>query len=343
VKHSGVQAGLLAAVLFGAGTPVAKILLNDTSPWLLAGLLYIGSGIGLGVIRVLRRAPRVRLARGEVPYLAGSIFFGGMLGPVLLMVGLTNLPATGASLLLNAEAVFTAAVAWVVFREHVSARTALGMLAIVAGAVVLALSSDVTFGSMWPSLAVIAACLSWAIDNNLTRRVSHVDAMWTAAIKGGVAGPVNLALALLLGASLPSVGNVAAAMVVGFFAYGVSLVLFIVSMRHLGTARAGAYFSVAPFFGAVLAVSLGEPVTWPLIIAAVLMGIGVWLHVTEHHEHEHNHEPITHEHMHVHDSHHQHPHDEPVQAGTRHSHPHTHDAVTHTHAHFPDSHHRHDH
>ncbi|MGA7147944.1 MAG: DMT family transporter [Microbacterium sp.] len=343
MKHTGVQAGLLAAILFGAGTPIAKMLLDDTSPWMLAGLLYIGSGVGLGIYRLIRRAPRVRLARGEVPYLAGAILFGGVLGPVLLLVGLTNLPATGASLLLNAEAVLTAVIAWVVFREHVSARTAIGMLVIVAGAVVLAVPTGVEFGSVWPSLAVLAACLCWAVDNNLTRRVSHVDATWTAAIKGGVAGPVNLALALLLGASLPALGNVLAAMTVGLFAYGVSLVLFIVSMRHVGTARAGAYFSIAPFFGAALAVALGEPVTVPLMIAAALMGVGVWLHVTERHQHTHTHEPITHEHMHTHDDHHDHEHDEPVPVGARHSHVHTHAPLTHDHPHFPDTHHRHRH
>ena len=343
MKHTGVQAGLLAAILFGAGTPIAKMLLDDTSPWMLAGLLYIGSGIGLGALRLIRRAPRVRLERAAVPYLAGAILFGGVLGPVLLLVGLINLPATGASLLLNAEAVLTAVIAWVVFREHVSVRTAAGMLVIVAGAVVLAVPSGVQLGSIWPSLAVIGACLCWAIDNNLTRRVSHVDAMWTAAVKGGVAGPVNLALALLLGASLPAMGNVLAAMTVGFFAYGVSLVLFIVSMRHVGTARAGAYFSTAPFFGAVLAVALGEQITVPLVIAAALMALGVWLHVTERHSHAHTHEPLTHEHVHTHDEHHQHDHDEPVPAGVRHSHVHTHDALTHEHPHFPDAHHRHGH
>jgi drug/metabolite transporter (DMT)-like permease len=343
VKHTGVQAGLLAAILFGAGTPIAKTLLDSTTPFMLAGLLYIGSGVGLGVYRLIRRAPRVRLERAEIPSLAGAILFGGVIGPVLLLIGLTNLPATGASLLLNAEAVLTAVIAWVVFREHVSLRTAIGMLVIVAGAVVLAVPNGVELGSVWPSLAVIGACLAWAIDNNLTRRVSHVDATWTAAIKGAVAGPVNLTLALLLGASLPAIGNILAATIVGFFAYGVSLVLFIVSMRHVGTARAGAYFSIAPFFGAALAVVLGEPLTVPLIIAAALMGLGVWLHVTERHRHVHTHDVITHEHMHTHDEHHQHDHDEPVPAGTRHSHVHSHEPITHEHPHFPDAHHRHRH
>lgn len=343
LRNVGVQAGIASALLFGAGTPVAKLLLDSVSPWLLAGLLYAGSGLGLGLYRVIRRLPRVRLGRGELLPLAGAIFFGGMLGPVLLMFGLSNMPASGASLLLNAEGVFTALLAWFVFRENFDRRIALGMLAIVAGAVVLSVPGGVALGTVLPSLAVLGACLSWGIDNNLTRKVALNDATWLAAIKGGVAGPVNLALAFLLGAQFPAVGNIAAAMVVGFFAYGVSLVLFIVAMRHVGTARAGAYFSVAPFFGAALALALGEAITIPLVIAGLLMALGVWLHLTERHEHGHTHEPITHDHWHVHDGHHEHDHDEPVAPGIRHRHAHTHEAITHTHDHYPDSHHRHEH
>jgi drug/metabolite transporter (DMT)-like permease len=343
LRHVGVQAALAAAILFGAGTPIAKLLLGSVSPWMLAGLLYAGSGIGLGLYRLIARPGRVRLARRDLLPLAGAIGFGGVLGPVLLMFGLSAMPATGASLLLNAEGVFTALLAWFVFKENFDRRVALGMAAIVVGAIVLSVPTGAELGSVWPSLAILAACLSWGIDNNLTRRISLTDASWLAAVKGGVAGPVNLAIAFLLGAQLPSALHVGGAMVVGFFAYGVSLVLFIVAMRHLGTARAGAYFSIAPFFGALLAVLLGAAVTIPLVIAAVLMAIGVWLHLTERHEHAHTHEAITHDHGHVHDEHHQHEHPEPVAAGTRHAHEHTHEAITHAHAHYPDAHHRHDH
>ena len=341
LSHRGVQAALLAAALFGAGTPLAKLLLGDVSPWMLAGLLYCGSGVGLALLRLARRAPRVRLAGGEWLPLAGAVLFGGIIGPVLLMVGLANLPASGASLLLNAEGVFTALLAWVVFRENFDRRVLLGMIAIVAGAVVLSVPVGADLGSPWPSLAVLGACLAWGLDNNLTRKVALTDASWLAAVKGSVAGPVNLALAFALGAHLPAAGNIAAALVVGFFAYGVSLVLFIVGMRHVGTARAGAYFSVAPFFGALLALALGEPFTWPLLIAGALMALGVWLHLTEPHAHPHHHEPISHDHWHTHDAHHRHDHPAPVPDGTRHSHVHTHEAISHTHDHFPDVHHRH--
>ncbi|GAA2017380.1 DMT family transporter [Nakamurella flavida] len=357
LTHPGVQAALVAAVLFGAGTPLAKQLLGAVDPWLLAGLLYTGSGIGLGLYRVVRRSPQVRLTRAERWPLAGAVVAGGMLAPVLLMVGLTQLPATGASLLLNAEGVFTAVLAWVVFRENVDRRVALGMLLIVAGAVVLTVAGGVQVGSLLPSLAVLGACLCWGIDNNLTRRVALTDASFLAAVKGLVAGPVNLLLAFTLGAALPPVGAAVGAMAVGLVAYGVSLVLFIVGLRHVGTARAGAYFSVAPFFGAVLAVVLGEAVTWALVAAGLLMAVGVWLHLQERHDHPHTHEVLTHEHWHTHDDHHDHEHG-PGDGGAwdgrvgtaagsgravRHRHEHTHPAQTHSHPHYPDSHHPHRH
>lgn len=342
LAQRGVQAALVSAALFGAATPLAKLLLGDISPWLLAGLLYCGSGLGLTLWRVLRRTPRVRLARHDWWPLAGAVIAGGMVAPVLLMVGLAGMPASGASLLLNAEGVFTAVLAWVVFRENVDRRILLGMVAIVAGAVVLSVPTGAALGSLWPSLAILGACLAWGLDNNLTRAVALTDATWLAAVKGTVAGPVNLALAFALGASLPPPGAVASALAVGFVAYGVSLALFIVGMRHVGTARAGAYFSIAPFFGAVVAVALGEPVTWPLVVAGALMGLGVWLHLTERHAHHHAHDAVTHDHRHTHDDqHHDHHPGAQVAPGLRHRHEHTHDAVEHTHEHFPDAHHRH--
>ncbi|MCW2747009.1 MAG: EamA/RhaT family transporter [Nocardioidaceae bacterium] len=339
--HPGVRAALAAAVLFGAGTPCAKILLSDVSPVMLAGLLYIGSGAGMTAIRLAKRAPRVRLTADDRLPLAGAIVFGGVLGPVLLLLGLSSMPASGASLLLNAEGVFTALLAWFLFRENVDRRIALGMVAIVAGAAILSVPSGTQFSSVWPALAILAACACWGLDNNLTRKVSLHDATWLVAIKGVVAGLVNLALALVVGAHVPSAGYVGAAMVVGFFAYGVSLVLFIVALRHLGTARAGAYFSAAPFFGALLAIAVGDPLTVPLIIAGLLMAVGIALHLTEKHAHHHTHVALEHEHWHSHDEHHRHEHAESVSAGAWHVHGHVHQPITHAHQHYPDVHHRH--
>jgi len=339
------MAALGAALLFGAGTPLAKALLADVDPWLLAGLLYLGSGVGLTMVRVLRpTSARVRLARGEWRWLALAVAFGGVMGPVLLMFGLVGMPASGAALLLNAESVFTAVIAWVVFRENVDRRVFIGMLAIVAGAVFLSWPARADFGDMLPALAVLGACLCWGIDNNLTRKVSLADAGWITSVKGLSAGATNLVLAFAFGAAWPAWPAVGSALIVGFFAYGVSLVLFVIGLRHLGTARTGAYFGVAPFFGTLLAVLiLGETVTLQLTVAGALMALGVWLHLTERHEHEHVHSALEHEHEHTHDEHHRHTHAEPIAPDAEHSHRHRHEPMTHRHPHFPDAHHRHEH
>lgn len=334
---------MLAAALFGAGTPLAKVLLAGISPWMLAGLLYLGSGLGLATLRLMRQAPPAHLQAGEWSWLAGAVMMGGVVGPVLLMFGLTAMPASGAALLLNAEGVFTALLAWFVFRENFDLRIALGMLTIVAGAVVLSWPGQAKFGALWPALAVLGACLAWGVDNNLTRKVFLADATWVAMVKGLAAGSMNLTIALTLGAPLPSMGVLAGAAILGFLSYGISLALFVVALRHLGTARTGAYFSVAPFFGAVLAVLiLDEPVTSTLLVAGGLMGLGVWLHIIERHVHTHGHLPLEHEHEHEHDVHHyHHPLGDP--APVRHTHRHRHDPMTHSHEHYPDEHHRHSH
>ena len=342
-RQAGVPAALGAALLFGAGTPLAKWLLEGVSPWLLAGLLYLGSGLGLALYRRLIHAPAVRLPRNDLAWFAGAILAGGIVGPVLLMIGLTGMPASGASLLLNAEGVFTAVLAWFAFKENFDRRIALGMGAIVAGAAVLSWHGEARFAGLWPTLAILGACFAWGIDNNLTRKISLTDATWIASVKGLVSGGINLMLAVSLGAAMPALPNVAGALALGFLAYGVSLALFVIGLRHLGTARTGAYFSVAPFFGALLAVLMGEPVTMPLLIAGALMALGTWLHLTERHEHEHDHMEGWHDHEHVHDEHHQHQHEVPVAPGTKHHHLHWHGPLTHIHSHFPDAHHRHRH
>ncbi|MBI4900832.1 MAG: DMT family transporter [Actinobacteria bacterium] len=338
-----MRSGLASALLFGVSAPLAKVLLGDVSPWLLAGLLYCGSGLGLLVYRRLTRRRFVPLPRGDVASFAGAVLAGGVVAPVLLMLGLSAMPASGASLLLNAEAVFTAVLAWVVFHEHLDRRILLGMVAIVLGAAVLSVPYGVQLGTPLPALAIVAACACWGLDNNLTRKVALNDPTLLAALKGAVAGPVNLVLALALGGRLPSVPVLGGALALGFLSYGLSLVLFIGALSRVGTARAGAYFAVAPFVGAVVSVAMGEPVTWSLVLAGALMAVGVWLHLTESHGHEHTHEAVTHTHGHTHDRHHDHGHDQAVPRGTWHTHEHTHQPVTHSHEHYPDAHHRHRH
>jgi drug/metabolite transporter (DMT)-like permease len=349
-RTRGVQAALGSAILFGAGTPIAKLLLADVTPWMLAGLLYAGSGIGLGLYRLARRAPRVRPRAREWVPLAGAILSGGVAAPVLLFVGLSHLPASGASLLLNAESVFTALIAWWVFRENRGPRVVVGFAAIVGGATVLAASSGVDVVGAWPSGAVLAACLLWGADNNLTRAVSRLDAVWLAALKGSVAGAVNLSLAFALGSRLPGAAQVLASMALGLAAYGVSLVLFIVALRKVGTARAGAYFAVAPFLGALVALALGDPVTLPLAAAGLLMVAGVWLHVTERHDHLHWHPPTTPHEAHTHDEFdersdeaHGEARSDAADGAEEHRHAAAHAALRHRHGHYPDSAHRHMH
>ena len=351
---------LLAAALFGITTPLAKALLGSVSPFMLAGLFYLGSGSGLAIVLLLRRVAAHRndasashdpghdpvqnpLRIAELPWLAGAIAAGGVAAPALLMLGLGTTPAATSALLLNLEGVLTALIAWFCFRENFDAQIALGMVAIVAGGVLLS----------WPgahagvapgALLVAGACLCWAIDNNLTRKVSTNDAMVIACTKGLVAGPVNIGVALAAGAHWPAWHVASGAMAVGFAGYGVSLVLFVVALRHLGTARTGAYFSVAPLFGVALSLLLWpERAALTFWLALALMAFGVWLHVRERHDHAHTHEPLEHTHAHRHDAHHQHEHDFAWDGSEPHTHPHRHAPITHSHAHYPDVHHRHAH
>ncbi len=345
---TGVAFALVAAALFGASTPFAKLLLGEgVAPVLLAGLLYIGSGCGLmlwWLVRARRGTSEASLARADLPWLAGAVASGGVAGPVLLMLGLATTPASTASLLLNLEGVFTALLAWFVFKENFDRRIALGMLAIAAGGVVLSWAGRPEAGVPWGPLAVAGACLCWAIDNNLTRQVSSADPVQIAATKGAVAGAVTTGIALAAGAKVPEVPVVLGAAVVGFVGCGVSLACFVLALRHLGTARTGAYFSTAPFVGAAVSlVVFREGVSWPLVAAGALMGLGVYLHLTERHDHDHDHEEMVHEHAHVHDEHHQHAHGPDDPPGEPHTHPHRHAPMRHSHPHYPDLHHRHEH
>lgn len=344
---SGPPLALGSAVLFGASTPFAKVLLGSVDPWLLAGLLYLGSGLGLAVLligrRLMGRAREAPLRPADIPWLAAVVFFGGILGPILLMSGLSLSTASAASLLLNLEGLATMAIAWVVFRENVDRRLFIGAMSILAGSIVLTWEGG-AFAFNLGAIAIAAACVCWGIDNNLTRKISAADPVVTSAIKGLGAGAVNFLLALSAGAYSPPAASIAAAALLGFFSYGMSLVLFVLALRHLGTARTGAYYSTAPFVGAAIAILLlDEPVTIQLAIGAALMGTGVWLHLTERHEHVHVHEHMAHAHRHVHDEHHQHEHGPDDPPGEPHSHWHEHPQLVHRHAHYPDLHHRHRH
>lgn len=338
---------LAAAALFGASTPLAKSLGLGLSPVMLAGLLYLGSGLGLAGVRLIRDRgwKPAGLAPSEWPWLIGAIVFGGILGPVALMFGLTRTASATASLMLNLESVLTAVIAWLVFRENADRRIVFGMIAIVLGGVVLSGSDGGGANHDWMGpFAVALACLCWGIDNNLTRKVSASDALFIAGAKGLTAGVVNCGLALYLGAQFPELTKLVPILLVGFLGYGISLVMFVLALRGLGSARTGAYFSTAPFLGAAVALlAFGESVTAAFWMASALMAVGVWLHLTERHAHEHLHEATEHEHRHVHGEHHQHEHGFEWDPAQPHSHVHAHNVMRHSHAHFPDVHHRHRH
>jgi drug/metabolite transporter (DMT)-like permease len=337
---------LTSAALFGLSTPLAKILLGDLSPWSLASLLYLGSGLGLGLSILLRPSNQhneAKLVRKDIPWLAGTVLFGGVLGPILLLLGLSTTDSASASLLLNLEAVFTLLLAWIVFREHVDIKLPAGAAAIVLGALLLSWQGG--FGQASVGMLLISlACLSWAVDNNLTRKISAVDPFVLTSVKGIVAGTVNAALAYAMGATLPAWPIIGSAMLLGFVSYGLGLVLFIIALRHLGTARTGAYYGTAPFMGALGAtVLLATPMTPILVISGLLMAFGAWLHLSEQHVHDHDHAILDHDHKHTHDEHHQHDHGPDQSTHEPHSHTHHHGKLEYGHAHWPDLHHRHGH
>ena len=345
----GIAPALVAALLFGASTPLARALVGAIDPAWLAGWLYAGSGIGLAIVFVLRRASGrtravVPLGRRDLPWLAATILFGGVAAPLLFTFGLRDTAGATASLLLNLETVLTVLLAWFAFREHYGARVVLGMALIVAACALLAWGERALPAGARGAPLITLACLGWALDNNLTRRIAGSDALAIAMAKGCAGGAVNLSLAAAFAGPPPEALPALGAALVGFLGYGVSLALFVVALRGLGTARASAYFSTAPFFGvAVALVVLAERPERAFWIALPLIALGVWLHLSERHGHRHTHEPLAHDHAHEHDEHHRHAHDFPWDGTEPHAHPHTHEPITHEHAHAPDLHHRHEH
>jgi len=349
MNRNFVVIAFVSAALFGLSTPAAKVLLGSIDPAMLAGLLYCGAGLGVAILRrglVLSAGsgPEAPLSRSDAPWLAGAIVSGGVVGPLLLMAGLSRTSADSASLLLTLEGVATALLAWFVFRENFDRRIAAGMACLVAGAIVLSWTGHATWTGLTGPLAILGACVAWGLDNNLTKKVSLADPLQIVELKGLIAGPANLALGVWAGGSLPAWPAIGLAMFVGFLGYGVSLGLFVRALRHLGTARTGAYFATAPFIGALASVMfLREPVTAQLLAAGALMAAGVWLHLGEMHDHEHVHEAMEHDHAHVHDDHHQHSHTSSDLPGEPHAHRHRHEPMTHSHPHTPDLHHPHRH
>jgi drug/metabolite transporter (DMT)-like permease len=344
----GALCGLLAAGLFGMSAPLAKLLLVGTSPLMLAALLYLGGGLGLAIAGRLRHssAPsrEARLRTGDWGYLVGIIVLGGIVGPVLMLYGLQRVSGVAGSLLLNLEAPFTMVLAILLFEEHLGHRGALAAALVVGGAVVLGYGPGELRAQATGAIAMAGACLSWGVDNNLTQRLSLRDPIVVVRIKALGSASCTLGLALATGQSPPPLNVLVPALVVGAACYGLSIVLDMYALRILGAAREAAFFATAPFMGALAAIPLlGERPSISHLVAAALMGLGIFLLVREHHRHLHAHEEIEHDHAHVHDEHHRHEHDGSETPGEPHAHPHRHAPLVHDHPHVPDLHHRHRH
>jgi len=342
-SRRGVFFGLCAAVSFGVSAPLAKVLLDDVRPQMLAGLLYVGAFVGLSLVGRSSRT-EARLRRADAPRMTLMIFTGGVVAPVLLLFGLERVTGVTGSLLLNLEGPLTIVVGVALFREHLPKQALAGAIVIFSGAFLLGLQTGNTHADWIGVLLIASACGAWAIDNNLTQSLTVRDPRSIVRVKTGVAGSVNVLLALALGEHLPEVSVLGAVLVLGAVSYGLSIYFDALALRNLGAAREAAVFAVAPFAGALLA-PLVLPESWDLrdVVAGVLMALGVALLLRERHQHVHRHDPMDHDHAHVHDEHHQHEHPPELPADEPHSHPHHHDVLLHAHAHVSDVHHRHDH
>jgi drug/metabolite transporter (DMT)-like permease len=339
---------LLSAALFGVSAPWSKRLLPDAGPLSIAGTLYLAGGLGLVALTPLLTSLRTRteapLGRRDLPTLAGVVLLGGVAAPVLLLVGLGRVSGIVGSLLLNLEAPLTVAVAVAAFGEHLGRRGLACLALVLAGAVVLTLDPSGGATDLGGVLAVAGACLLWAVDNNLTQRLSGKDPVAITRVKCLVAGATNLGLAVALGHPVPGVGAALAASVIGVLAFGVGLVLATLGMRALGAARHAVLFASAPFVGAAAAVPLlGETPRALDLAGMALLAAGVAVLLRERHDHAHVHAPIEHDHRHVHDEHHRHAHGPDDPPGAPHAHRHRHEPLAHAHPHASDAHHRHDH
>ncbi len=336
---------LLAAVFFGASTPLSKLLLGDVPPVLMAAFLYLGSGTGITLIKALqKKKAEASLGRADLPWLAGAIISGGVAAPIVLMFSLKNTPASTASLLLNFEGVGTTLIALLAFKEAIGGRAWAAILAITLASI--ALSTDFTsvnqgWGLSLGALGVIGACVLWGLDNNFTRNISDKDPLAIVAWKGLLAGTFSLFLGLLLGNTIPPLLTVVAILLMGFVCYGLSTILFVQSMRGLGAARTSALYGTAPLAGVLLSIFIfGEIPSLLFGVAALLAVGGALLLINEKHAHFHIHALLTHDHRHDHDDP-SHAHHDTAQDA--HAEQHEHPAQEHEHDHSPDIHHRHGH
>lgn len=342
---------IISALLFGISPPLAKLLLAEVHPIVMAGLLYLGAFSGLSLYSLLRNKKITnknskygQLEKKDFPWLAGAVITGGILGPISLMTGLTMISGFSASLLLNLEGIATAVIAVFFFKEHAGRRLWLALTAMTIGGIFLTWDPNKGSFNITGSLLIVFAMICWGIDNNLTRCISHKDPVQIAGIKGFFAGMISILLALFIKVDMPSGVTTVLALLLGSFSYGISLVFFIKALSGLGAFRAGVFFSFAPFIGAMVSlILLKEWIGWVMFPATIFMAIGVWLTFNEKHLHFHEHDQLKHSHSHEHnDMHHLHEHLE-ESCKPQHIHEHEHSRINHSHVHWPDIHHRHNH
>lgn len=341
---------LSAALLFGSSAPVAKLMLGDIQPIPLAAFLYLGSGIGLFVLKIFQslrgnnKNTEASIKKEDLKWLIGAVFAGGVIAPIILMYSLKNTPATTASLLLNFEGVSTTLIAFLIFKEAVGKRIWLAVTCITMASILLSWDFSGQWGFSIGALGVLSACFMWGLDNNFTRNISAKDPLLTVIIKGLGAGTFSLILAFSLHETIPGFKIILGAMLLGFICYGLSIVLFILALRNLGASRTSAFFGTAPFAGALLSIVLFSDLPNSMFfISLPIMVFGAVLLLREEHLHTHVHEHSVHEHRHSHtDGHHVHSH-ESKEASIEHSHMHEHEEIIHSHLHTPDIHHRHIH
>jgi drug/metabolite transporter (DMT)-like permease len=344
---SGQFLAIMSAALFGVSPVLCKMLIGEMSPALLAGLLYLGSGIGLQLYLLLKGRNSFqelsRISSQNRLKLLGAVLSGGIVAPLCLTYGIKYGTASEVTLLLNMETVATTLISWMVFKEYIGYRVWTGKSFILIAAAFIILQNEGELSLSFPGLLVVIACIFWGIDNNLTRDIEELPSTTLALFKGLGAGIFNIILALLFTAGSATAYQTGGALAIGALSYGLSLVLFVEALRRIGAARTTTFFAVGPFIGTLLSiVMLGESPPATYWVAASLMLGGMFLLYREKHGHLHSHEPVSHRHGHIHDEHHRHPHPADNSRG-RHDHPHSHEPLTHIHGHWPDIHHRHGH
>jgi drug/metabolite transporter (DMT)-like permease len=347
MSKPGMHSAILSAILFGMSPVACKVFVGQIPTTLLAGLLYLGSGLGLTWVVLRQPTPFYNvlrsLSRRQWATLVGAIVAGGIAAPLFMAYGILSGTATEVSLLLNFETVATTLLAWMIFHEYIGYQVWIGKILIIGASILVVITGSDGVHVSIPGLSVLAACILWGIDNNLTRELETLPASLLACMKGWSAGIFNVLLFLILFRSPVTAVQISGALIIGALSYGASLVLFIHALREIGSARTSTWFAAGPFFGTILSVIvLGERPPGAYWVAAPLMLSGMFFLYRELHRHSHRHESLIHSHPHEHDEHHNHEHGD-GENGVKHDHSHEHKPITHSHVHWPDIHHRHIH